>query len=353
MKLRTMTLAMMLTAPLFTAGCGGGEPTDEEHAREVTEGMQASIGAELSAWHAAAQKMMDAAPTPKGRGWDAKLDAEALAKMRAAWGETRATYEHIEGAVAPLFPDIDASTDARYEAFLVQIGNEADPDPFDDEGVTGMHAIERILFSDTTPAAVVTFEQGLPGYSPAAFPATEEEAARFKSKLCARLVSDIESLQGQWGSAELDLPGAFDGLISLMNEQHEKVNKAATGEEESRYSQKTLADLRANLVGTKKIYALFQPWITSKEGGDHVDGEIQEGFTALETAYDEIEGEAIPAPPVTWSSANPTEEDLKTPFGQLFTTVSEAVDPERDGSVVYEMSEAAEMLGFPKLQEGE
>ena len=349
MRLRMRTLATMLAAPLFAAGCGAGEKTDEERGKEVAQGMQASIGAEIDAWHAAAQKMMDAAPTPQGRGWDAKLDAEALEKMRAAWGETRATYEHIEGAVAPLFPDIDASTDARYEAFLVELGNEADPDPFDGKGVTGMHGIERVLFSDTTPAAVVTFEEGLPGYSKAAFPATEEEAARFKGELCGLLVSDIASLQSQWGSAELDLPGAFDGLISLMNEQHEKVNKAATGEEESRYSQKTLADLRANLVGTSKIYALFQPWITSKEGGDHVDGEIQAGFATLETAYDAIDGEAIPAPPETWSSTNPTEEDLKTPFGKLFLTVSDAVDPERDGSVVFEMSEAADLLGFPEL----
>ena len=352
MRLHRTTLAMMLAAPLFAAGCGG-EKSDEERGREVAEGMQASIGAEIDAWHAAATKMMNAAPAPKGRGWDATLDAAAIAEMRGAWGETRATYEHIEGAVAPLFPDIDASTDARYEAFLVELGNVPDADPFDGEGVTGMHAIERILFSDTTPAAVVTFEEGLPGYSKAAFPATEEEAARFKGELCALLVSDIASLRSQWGSAELDLPGAFDGLISLMNEQQEKVNKAATGEEESRYSQKTLADLRANLVGTRKIYALFQPWIASKEGGDHVDGEIQSGFTKLETAYDAIDGEAIPAPPATWSSASPTEEDLETPFGVLFTTVSEAVDPESDGSVVYEMSEAAEMLGFPKLQDGE
>lgn len=350
-----MRLHMRIVAGLALGivGLGCGEPTDEERAREVTEGMQETIAGEIADWHAAATELMEAAPTPEGRGWDASKDADAIAKMRAAWTKTRLTYEHIEGAVAPLFPDIDASTDARYEAFLIDLGHEPDPDPFDGEGVTGMHAIERILFSDVTPAAVVTFEQGLPGYSAAAFPGTEEEAARFKSKLCAKLVADIASMQEQWGSAQIDLPGAFDGLVSLMNEQHEKVNKAATGEEESRYSQKTLADLRANLVGTRTIYALFQPWIASKEGGGKIDDGIQEGFVSLDSAYSKIEGDSIPAPPATWSSANPTDEDLKTPFGELFSAVSFAVDPERDGSIVDEMNGAAGLLGFPRYQAGE
>lgn len=351
MRLHTTTLAMMLAAPLFAAGCG--EKSDEEHAREVASGAQAAIDAELTAWHGAAQGMRSAAPTPVGRGWDAEKDAAAIAAMRAGWTETRTTYEHIEGAVAPLFPDIDASTDARYEAFLVEMGNEPDPDPFDGEGVTGMHAIERILFSDVTPAAVVTFEEGLPGYSPAAFPATEAEAAAMKAKLCGKLVTDIEEMQAQWGAAEIDLPGAFDGLVSLMNEQREKVSKAATGEEESRYSQKTLADLRANLAGTRTIYALFQPWIASKEGGAEADENIQAGFAALEEAYSATAGDSIPAPPATWSSASPSKEDLETPFGRLFTTVTTAVDPQRDGSIVDEMNRAAGLIGFPRFQEGE
>jgi iron uptake system component EfeO len=343
---------MMVAAPLFAAGCGG-EPTDEERAREVASGAQAAIGDELADWHAAAQAMMDAAPTPAGRGWDATKDAAAIAEMRAAWAKTRLTYEHIEGAVAPLFPDIDASTDARYEAFLVEMGNQADPDPFDGEGVTGMHAIERILFSDVTPAAVVTFEKGLPGYSPAAFPATEAEALEVKTKLCARLVTDIEAMQKAWSGAEVDLPGAFDGLVSLMNEQREKVNKAATGEEESRYSQKTLADLRANLAGTRTIYALFQPWIASKEGGAAVDDGIQEGFATLDEAYSATAGDSIPAPPATWSSVSPSKGDLATPFGRLYTTVTTAVDPQRKGSIVDEMNSAAGLIGFPRFQEGE
>jgi iron uptake system component EfeO len=137
-----------------------------------------------------------------------------------------------------------------------------------------------------------------------------------------------------------------------MNEQSEKVTKAATQEEESRYAQRTLADLHANLDGTVKIYKLFQPWIVSKNGSDPAksgattDRNIQAGFDGLRTAYVSTPGDAIPQPPAGWSSIKPTPEDLETPFGKLFSAVQEAVDPEKEGSVVQQMNNAAELLGF-------
>src|SRR5262249_44102286 len=157
----------------------------------------------------------------------------------------RTAYEHVEGAIAPLFPDIDVSIDARYDDFMTQLAAQGgDADLFDDRGVTGMHAVERIVYADVTPARVVAFERSLPGYVPAAFPATAAEAAEFKTKLCQKLVSDAEELVAQWTPADIDAAIAFQGLISLMNEQREKVQKAASNEEESRYSQRTMADLR-------------------------------------------------------------------------------------------------------------
>ena len=42
----------------------------------------------------------------------------AIAAMTAAWVRARTAYEHIEGALAPLFPDLDAAIDARYDDFL-------------------------------------------------------------------------------------------------------------------------------------------------------------------------------------------------------------------------------------------
>lgn len=325
------------------------EKTDAAYQAEIAEGMQSSIAGELENWRAAAASLCDAAPTPTGRGWDAKLDADAISAMKTAWRKARVPYEHVEGAVAPLFPEFDAATDARYDDFLSELGETGDTALFDDQGVTGMHAIERILWADAIAPEVVTFESALPGYVVAAFPATEAEASSFKLKLCARLVADITTLQGQWKPAKLDIGAAFQGLISLMNEQQEKVNKASTGQEESRYSRMTLADIHSNLDGTETIYALFQPWLLSKKG-DEADKGITAGFKVLHAAYDANPGDTIPSPPATWS-ATPTEADLATPFGKLFTAVTDAVDPTRDGSVVFEMNEAAGVMKLPGFEE--
>src|SRR5262249_55980189 len=162
----------------------------------------------------------------------------------------------------------DHDIDARYDDFLTEIGTQGDPNLFDDNGVLGMHAIERILYSDSIPQRVVAFEAALPGYIKAAYPATEQQAIEFKNKLCAKLVADVVSIQMEWTPLNLKAAVAFQGLISLMNEQREKVVKASSNEEESRYAQRTMADLRDNLAGTKKAYPAFQAWILSKSSTD-------------------------------------------------------------------------------------
>jgi iron uptake system component EfeO len=327
--------------------------SDADYEKDVTQGMRSAVAVELEKELDAIKTLTSAAPTPSGRGWDPVQDAAAIASMRAAWVEARLAYERVEGAVAPLFPDIDMSTDGRYDAFLAAMNGAGDQNLFDGEGVTGLHAIERILYADQVPQRVIDLEQSLPGYLPPAFPATEAEALEFKTKLCKKLIDDLTSLNSQWGGANLDLGAAYGGLISLMNEQREKVTLAATGEEESRYSQRTLADLRANLEGTRSAYAVFAPWVASKEGGSALNATIENGFAALALAYDAPTNDAIPAPPATWSAEAPSQADLATPFGKLYSEVTSAVDPKRDGSVVQAMSRTAELLGYPQFVEGE
>lgn len=344
---RTVCLGILLLAGVAAVGCSSsaGEKSNSDYRAEVTKGMHDALALEIGDWKKAAIDLANLAPVTAGRGWDATQDAEAIAAMKEAWKRVRVPYEHIEGALAQLYQETDFVVDARYDDFLAELNGQGDDNAFDGEGVTGQHAIERILYADAIPPYVVVFESKLPGYSPARFPANEAEASDFKNKLCARLVSDIAGLETDWQTVHIDLGGAYTGLVALMNEQREKVNKAATQEEESRYANRTLADLHANLEGTVKIYDLFQPWIVSKSGGA-TDKNIQSGFSQLLTAYSETPGDAIPQPPSTWSSINPTPQDLATPFGKLFSAVQEAVDPVKDGSVVKEMNSAAKLLGF-------
>lgn len=360
---RSVLLGGALVLGACSSSSSSGAPTDmptktdAEYKADVTTGIQQVIAVQLAELLKASQDLQAAAPTPAGRGWDDTMDAAAITSMKAAWRRARLAYEHVEGAVAPIFPDIDTSIDARYDDFLSTLASSGgDKYLFDDQGVTGMHAVERILYSKTTPATVVTFEKALPGYQPQAYPTTAAEAADFKNKLCAKLIADAKTLVDQWAPAKIDLATAFAGLVSLMNEQQEKVNKAATGEEESRYSQLTLADLKANLEGTRAAYDIFKPWVLSKTNADTTkdgpahDKDIQAGFGTLDTAYAASTGDAIPQVPATWSSENPSPSDLTTPFGKLYATVKQAVDPNRSGSVVFAMNAVADNLGFPRFQ---
>ncbi|MFO0585883.1 MAG: imelysin family protein [Polyangiaceae bacterium] len=331
--------------------------TDEEYKTEAVDGMHAALLVDIQGMRAAAEKIQATIPTPADRGWDAKLDADAIEKSRAAWVEARTSYEHVEGALASLFPAIDTAIDARYDDFMTLLAADGgDQDLFDDQGVTGMHAIERILYADQIPQHVVDFEATLPGYVPAAFPADAAQAAEMKSKLCQKLIDDAKTLEEQWTPANIHVALAYHGLVALVTEQREKVNKASSFEEESRYSQRTMADLRDNLTGTRTAYAFFQPWILSKtdakdpaKDGPTIDAKILKGLDALDTAYSKVNGDAIPAPPDTWSAESPSAADLETPFGQLYTVVQDAVDPALPDSVTAQMDLAAALLGFPQI----
>jgi len=335
-----------LALALFVAACGG--TSDADYQAEVVTGMQDSVSVDLQNLITAVQALQAAAPT--GHGWDATTDAAALISMKSAWRDARIAYEHVEGATAPIFPDEDYTMDARYDDFLAKLGPTGDVDLFDDRGATGMHAIERILYAPTIRKEVIDFESQLPGYKAAAWPTNASEADEFKTKLCQKLLDDAMQLRAEWTPANIDIGPAFQGLVGLMNEQKEKVNLAATGEEESRYANATLFDLRNNLAGTTKIYDLFQPWILSK-GGDR-DTRIQAGFKHLDDLYTATgEGDSLPPTPATWSSDMPTATDLATPFGMLWADVHQAVDPAADGSVVFEMNAVAVELGFPEFVE--
>jgi len=347
--------ALFLLAPALTlAACSSGDgapagpKTDAQYEADVTSGMHVRLLGDIEALHQAALELQKAAPE---HAWEVDADADAIQAMTDAWLAAREAYERVEGALAPNFPDIDGYIDARYEDFLEELGADGDQDLFDDQGVTGMHAIERILFAPTTPAAVVKLESTLPGYAPAAWPVTDDQAGEFKAKLCERLGADTETLREQWAPSGIDLEGSFDGLISLMNEQREKVTKAASEEEESRYAQRTMADIRDNLAGTRKIYALFRPWLSSKSDGAAIDADVEAAFDALDAAYAKVDGDAIPAPPPDWSTEAPTEADLATPFGELYSAVRAAVDPNVPGSAVDGMNRAAVALGFGALSE--
>jgi len=321
------------------------DKTDADYRSDVDASVHASISQSIADLVQAACDLQAASPS---RAWRAgSADAPAITEMRNAWKRTRLAYEQIEGAIKAVFPALDATMDARYEDSLADLGEAGDKNLFNGRGVTGMHAIERVLFAPVTRHEVIAYESTLRGYQPAGYPATDDEAIAFKTGLVQRLIDDGDSLRKQWQSAAIDLNAAYRGQVGMMSEQQDKVNRAVAGKEESRYANITLADLRNNLDGAQKIYDLFRDWIRSKAAGAPSDSKIQARFGELATVYDTTASDALPAVPPGWSADQPTPENLATPFGVMWLTVHESVDPDNESSVVFELNQIAALLGLP------
>lgn len=328
-----------------TSEADASSPVDLE--TQAILDVKAYVAGELEALHAAAKAIRDAAPAPDDDGWNIGDDEDAVLAMRDAWKDARDSYERIEGAIAVLFPNYDASTDERYDGFI-----EEGPDEnlFDGEGVTGVHAIERILWAEEHPEHVVEFESALPNYAVAAFPASEDEATDFVEGLTQRLIDDTKAMVDQFKPLALDPPSAFRGVIGSMEEQIEKLNLAATGEDESRYAQYTLGDMRANASGGREIFEAFIPQLEAKgAAGRDLEEKILAGFDDLSAYYADIDGDAIPPVPATWNPDDPSEEDLDTAYGKLYAKVSVAADPDAEESLVKLMLEAAELLEIAEI----
>jgi iron uptake system component EfeO len=334
-------LRHLLVACAALAGLAGClDKTDADFRAEVAASMHTAMTQNLADMVRAARELQTAAPI---RGWNVVTDAPAINKMRDAWKRVRIAWEQVEGAIAPMFNDLNITMDSRYEDFLLAPGTHGDPYLFDANGVIGMHAVERILFAPVTRLEVVTFETALPGYRQAAYPATDNEAIAFKTQLVQRLIDDASLLASSWKPEDVDIAAAYQGMVDLMNEQQDKVRLAAKGAEESRYSNITLADLRNNVTGTHQAYDLFREWIHSKSSATSSDQQVQDQFSSLKNAYAVTPGESLPAAPPGWNPGNPT---LDSDFGKLWQQVHNSVDPDSRGSVVFEMNRIADLLGL-------
>jgi len=328
------------------AACAG--KSDAEFQTEIASQIHQSIGVDLGDMVRAAHDLQSAAPS---HAWD-KVDPIAISQMRDAWKRMRSAWENIEGAMSPMFPALNIALDARYEDLLLGLGENGDQNPFDGRGVIGMHAVERILFAQSVRPEVIARESILPGYRPPVYPSTDDEAIAFKTELLQRLVEDATTMETDWRPNDIDVGAAYLGLVDLMREQQKKVNLAVTSEEESRYANITMLDMRNNITGTQRSYELFREWILSKAAAESSDQQIVTRLDDLGKTYEAYrKGDSLPDVPEGWSSANPSPASLSTPFGILWQQIRESVDPASHGSVVFEMNQIAALLGFPEVIE--
>lgn len=312
----------------------------------ATRDVKRYVDAQVAALAAACDALCAAAPAPDEDGWSIAEDREAVRSMRTSWRRARIAYERVEGAIAILFPETDADVDGRYER---EAELRRDPLPFDANGFVGMHAIERILWSDAVPPAASTFERALPFYDAPRTPADAVEARAFRDELCARLTRDVRAMERELGPVALDPATAWRGIQGSIEEQAEKVLLGTTGEDESRYAAHTLADMRANLEGGRAVLAAFAPRVELLPDGPARLDVIRARFDALERAYRDAGDDALPPAPDGFDPDAPSEAHLATPYGRLFTLLSSASDPRADGALAAHLRETGDAMGIPPL----
>ena len=337
--------ALSIALGAATIGCGSDKSGSQEEQAQAT--VKAQITTQLGNLVNASTALRAAAPAPDADGWNDTADAAAVNAMKTQWAAARSAYEQIEGAIAVLFPDYDVSTDERYDGFLADKG--PDNDLFDGMGVTGIHAIERILWAGHAPADVVAFESMLDGYVAASFPTNITQATELRDGLATRLVTDVQAVQTMFAPLTLDTAAAFRGVIGSLGEQIEKIELAADGEDESRYAQNTLTDMRSNLAGGKNTYDAFRDWVRSEPGGQALDTDILAGFDRVSALYAGVTGDALPPVPAGFNKDAPTADQLATPYGTIFAGLSTESNADDPASLVSKMSAAADLLGIPQL----
>ena len=98
----------------------------------------------------------------------------------------------------------------------------------------------------------------------------------------------------------------------------------------------------------RSAWMAFRPWVLSR-GGAALAEAIDARFSALSARYAAIPGDSIPPVPEGWNPDMPTDEQLRSDFGQLRAFVLAESDPAHAGGLVHEMNRAADLLDIPRL----
>lgn len=138
----------------------------------------------------------------------------------------RMSYERSE-PIAESFGESDAKIDFRLADYMDENKTE--------EGWSGFHRIEKILWEQNTTSGTETYAN--------------------------QLINDIKELKAKVATVEVTPDMMLTGAVDLLNEV---ATSKITGEEEI-YSHTDLYDFRANIEGAEKIFQLFKPLIKNKD----------------------------------------------------------------------------------------
>ena len=154
------------------------------------------------------------------------LKSGDLEEAKKVYPLIRMSYERSE-PIAESFGESDVKIDFRLVDYVDENKSE--------EGWSGFHRIERILW--------------------------EENTTKGTEKYADQLVNDIKELKAKIATVEVTPDMMLTGAVDLLNEV---AKQKITGEEEI-FSHTDLYDFRANIEGAEKIFALFKPLIEKND----------------------------------------------------------------------------------------
>lgn len=347
LPLLLLPIALGLTAcPPAPPGEDPKDDDDDDGVAVAEAAAKAFIGGELSLLGNSAAALQSFAVDADDNGWNVDNNRASVFTMRQQWKNARLGYERVEGVVGVLFPELDVALDQRHED---AIAVAADDNVFDDVGFTGLHAVGRVLFVDELAPAVLTFEQSAGDaftpsrYSPPAFPANLTESGDFKTKQTQKLLDDSAALVATLDSADVTLDDVMAGIRASVQQQRVYVDVGADGEDESRYAENTMIDLRAQLQGAIALFDILDPVFVAKDEAA-ISEEIHAGLARLQVAFDAVSGDALPPVPATWDATAPSAADLVSAFGALFVVVDAEADGTTETSLASALTRAASLL---------
>lgn len=159
-------------------------------------------------------------------GFSETLKSGNLEEAKKQYPLIRMAYERSE-PIAESFGESDVKIDYRLVDYMDENKSE--------DGWSGFHRIERIMWQDNTTDGTATYAD--------------------------QLVNDIKELKAKIATIKVTPDIMLTGAVDLLNEV---ATQKITGEEEV-FSHTDLYDFRANIQGAEKIFELFKPLIEKKD----------------------------------------------------------------------------------------
>lgn len=221
---------VLLSSALLLTACANNQskPSNTSDSSKVTalsEDKQKMLDKATAEYKTFVQEQIDKLLTDT-EGFVKLLKEGKLEEAKKVYPLIRMSYERSE-PIAESFGESDVKIDFRLADYMDENKTE--------EGWSGFHRIEKILWEQNTTSGTETYAN--------------------------QLVNDIKELKAKVATVEVTPDMMLTGAVDLLNEV---ATSKITGEEEI-YSHTDLYDFRANIEGAEKIFQLFKPLIKNKD----------------------------------------------------------------------------------------